>query len=95
MNLTESQCLYWESLVIPFRTGETIAAALCRSGVASLGNTVGGQKGRYFCGIGTCQACLVSVNGASPVEACLTPASAGMRLSPVFSDESRGQGAGQ
>lgn len=65
---------------MPFHPGETIAAALSRHGVADFGATAGGLQGRYFCGIGTCQACLVSVNGASPVEACLTPAQAGMEL---------------
>lgn len=72
--------LYWHQLAVPFQPGETIAAALLRGGVTQLGDAVGGLQGRYFCGIGNCQACLVSVNGASPVEACLTPAQPGMRL---------------
>jgi aerobic-type carbon monoxide dehydrogenase small subunit (CoxS/CutS family) len=41
---------------------------------------MGQLRGRYFCGIGACQTCLVSVNGAAPVEACLTPARAGVQL---------------
>lgn len=76
--------LYWGTHPIPFRPGETIAAALQRSGVTQLGRAVGGLKGRYFCGIGNCQACLVSVNGASAVESCLTPAAAGMQLTPAW-----------
>lgn len=70
----------WRGAAIPFHPGETLAAALRRAGVDDFGATVGGLQHRYFCGIGACQACLVSVNGASPVEACLTPARAGMRL---------------
>lgn len=76
--------LYWGALAVPFHPGETLAAALQRQGVTDLGPGVGGLPGRYFCGIGTCQACLVSINGASPVEACLTLAQDGMRLSPAL-----------
>ncbi|MDD2926303.1 2Fe-2S iron-sulfur cluster-binding protein [Rhodoferax sp.] len=80
MNAATASTLYWDTVAIPFRPGETIAAALQRHGLNDLGASVGGLRGRYFCGIGTCQACLVSVDGASPVEACLTPAQAGMQL---------------
>lgn len=76
--------LYWNQLAVPFHPGETIAAALLRGGVTQLGESVGGLQGRYFCGIGNCQACLVSVNGASPVESCLTPAQHGMRLTAAM-----------
>ncbi|OIN92441.1 MAG: hypothetical protein AUJ20_07870 [Comamonadaceae bacterium CG1_02_60_18] len=81
---TESSVLYWGSDPVRFSPGETIAAALQRHGVTDLGAGVGELHGRYFCGIGTCQACLVSVSGASAVEACLTLAQAGMRLSPAL-----------
>lgn len=84
MSDTEASLLYWGSDPVPFSPGETIAAALQRGGITDLGAGVGGLHGRYFCGIGTCQACLVSVNGASPVEACLTLAQAGMRLRPAL-----------
>lgn len=81
---TPSPTLYWDTVVVAFRPGETIAAALQRQGLTDLGPGVGGLRGRYFCGVGTCQACLVSVNGDSPVEACLTLAQDGMRLSPAL-----------
>lgn len=81
---TDASFLYWGSDSVRFSPGETIAAALQRHGITDLGAGVGGLHGRYFCGIGTCQACLVSVNGASPVEACLTLAQAGMRLGPAL-----------
>ena len=73
--------LYWNQTAVPFRPGETIAAALQRSGVHEFGAAFGGVQAHYFCGIGVCQSCLVSVNGACPVEACLTPARQGMQLS--------------
>lgn len=76
--------LYWNQTAVSFRPGETIAAALLRSGVHDFGAAFGGLQARYFCGIGACQACLVSVNGACPVEACLTPARQGMQLSVAF-----------
>jgi predicted molibdopterin-dependent oxidoreductase YjgC len=78
-----SKTFYWNQTLVPFRPGETIAAALRRSGVDDLGAAVGGLQGRYFCGIGSCQACLVEVNGGCPVESCLTPAQEGMQLGPV------------
>lgn len=80
-------------MAVPFHPGETIAAALLRCGVTDLGAGATGLRGRYFCGIGTCQACLVSVDGASPVEACLTPAREGMHLAPVFAPVEPSQGS--
>lgn len=73
----------WQQTPVPMRVGETIAAALRRGGVLDLGEAHGGLRARYFCGIGTCQACLVSIDGASPVEACLTPARSGCCITPV------------
>ncbi|WP_200224136.1 2Fe-2S iron-sulfur cluster-binding protein [Rhodoferax fermentans] len=84
MQNTQPSTFFWNQLVIPFDPGESIAAALLRSGVFRLGAAVGGLQGRYFCGIGNCQACLVCVDGGSPVEACLTPAQPGMRLTPAL-----------
>jgi len=81
--------LYWNRTPVPFRPGETIAAALQRSGLRDLGAGFGGGHGRYFCGIGTCQACLVSINGAAPVESCMTLARDGMRLGPAQIQEEK------
>lgn len=71
---------YWMEMAVSFREGETIAAALRRVGIDDFGPAAGAQRARYFCGIGTCQACLVSIDGACVVEACLTPAHEGMHL---------------
>lgn len=65
---------YWNEIAIPYRDGETLALALRRAQVEHFGPAAGGQQGRYFCGIGQCQACLVSINGGAAVESCLTPA---------------------
>lgn len=71
---------FWLGHPVLFRVGETFAAALRRSGLNDLGSAMGELRGRYFCGIGACQACLVSVDGAAPVESCLTPARAGVQV---------------
>lgn len=68
------QHFYWNERAIPYRAGETLALALRRAGVAHFGAAACGQQARYFCGIGQCQGCLVSVNGGAAVESCLTPA---------------------
>jgi len=76
-----SGTLYWMGDAVAFRAGETVAAALRRSGIDDFGPALGELRARYFCGIGSCQACLVSLNGDALIEACLTPAREGMRLS--------------
>ncbi|WP_441492118.1 2Fe-2S iron-sulfur cluster-binding protein [Bosea sp. 2RAB26] len=72
--------IFWNDRVVPFRPGETIAAALGRAGILSLGPEGAPVRGRVFCGIGACQACVVSVEGGAPVEACLTTARDGLRI---------------
>lgn len=64
---------------ITFNDGESIAAALTASGVFTFGKDPGGRDTRYFCGIGTCQCCLVRIDGTI-TEACLTPARAGLEV---------------
>lgn len=67
---------------IPFRTGETIAAALQAAGVLTYGSDALGNETRCFCGIGACQCCLVRVDGVVR-EACITLARPGMSVEPV------------
>ncbi|QEL24120.1 (2Fe-2S)-binding protein [Bosea sp. F3-2] len=74
---------FWNGEPVAFQPGETIAAALLRAGIAGLGRPSDAPSGRVFCGIGACQGCVVAVAGAAPVEACLTPASEGLRLGPL------------
>lgn len=79
------QTFVWKGKDIPFRSGESLAAALEAAGIFSFGADNFGQDFRYFCGIGACQGCLVSVDGLLR-EACITAARPGMRV------ESPGQG---
>ncbi|MHC1550543.1 2Fe-2S iron-sulfur cluster-binding protein [Phyllobacterium sp. K27] len=74
-----AQIFDWMGHGIPFRTGESIAAALEAAGIRTFGPDAVGQQTRYFCGIGACQCCLVRVDGV-PREACITPANAGLHV---------------
>ena len=61
--------------------GESIAAALFASGHRFTRWTARtGEPRGYFCGMGVCQDCLVTVDGLPNVRACVTPARDGMRV---------------
>lgn len=72
----------WKGAPVPYHAGESVAAALMRAGVHDLGSDGAGARLRYFCGIGACQNCLVSVGG-QVVESCLTPAGDGLAVESV------------
>lgn len=72
----------WDGLPVAFEANETIASALDRAGIMLFGTDPHSCAAKYFCGIGACQACIVSVDGVRS-EACLTPARAGQRVFPV------------
>ncbi|RWR24770.1 (2Fe-2S)-binding protein [Agrococcus lahaulensis] len=61
---------------IEARQGQTIAGALLAAGRVSWRTAAGAERG-VFCGIGVCHDCVVTVNGASGVRACLRTASDG------------------
>lgn len=51
--------------------GETIAAALDAAGVKVLGHTHAGNRPRgFYCAIGNCSSCLMTVNGEPNVRVC-------------------------
>lgn len=77
---------HWMTQEIPFREGETIAAALAAQGIQSFGPDASGQETRFFCGIGACQCCLVKVAGCV-TEACLTPARSGLRVERLVGND--------
>jgi pyruvate/2-oxoglutarate dehydrogenase complex dihydrolipoamide dehydrogenase (E3) component/bacterioferritin-associated ferredoxin len=68
---------------VPLRPGQSIAAALTAAGVLELRATRRGLDGEgrgLHCGMGICQDCLVEVDGAPNLRACVTRAAAGMRV---------------
>jgi predicted molibdopterin-dependent oxidoreductase YjgC len=61
--------------------GESIAAALLATGRRATRWTAGsGEPRGYLCGMGLCQDCLVTVDGAPNVRACMTPVREGLRV---------------
>jgi predicted molibdopterin-dependent oxidoreductase YjgC len=82
------ECFFWMGQRIPFRAGETIAAALEAAGILSFGPGLAGGPTRYFCGIGACQSCLVRIDGRVR-EACLTPAYSGAQVERVETSDAR------
>ncbi|SMG55585.1 2Fe-2S iron-sulfur cluster-binding protein [Paraburkholderia susongensis] len=73
---------FWKGTIVEFFDGETVASALARYSIRNLGRSASGEMGRYFCGIGQCQGCVVSINGGAPVESCLTPALQNSQVTP-------------
>jgi predicted molibdopterin-dependent oxidoreductase YjgC len=65
---------------MPLQTflGETIAGALLAGGRRAWRRTPQGEPRGFFCGIGICFDCTVTVDGIPYVRACLTPVSDGM-----------------
>lgn len=61
--------------------GETVLAALWTNGLQTLHTTARTREPRgFFCGIGVCFDCLVTVDGIVNVRACLEPVRAGMDI---------------
>ena len=61
--------------------GESIAAALFAAGVRITRWTArAGEPRGYFCGMGVCQDCLVTVDGSPNVRACMTPVRDGLHV---------------
>lgn len=61
--------------------GESVLAVLWAAGVRSLRVTARtGQPRGFFCGMGVCFDCLVTVDGRHSVRACMEPARPGMSI---------------
>jgi D-hydroxyproline dehydrogenase subunit gamma len=61
--------------------GETLAAALLAAGVQTFGSSpVRGEPRGYWCGMGLCHECAVTVDGVPGVRACLTEIRPGMQV---------------
>ena len=64
------------------RPGQSLAAALTAAGFRRFGERAEGTPCGMFCGMGICQDCLVTVDGAPDRRACMTMAAAGMVVTP-------------
>ncbi|GLW08336.1 proline dehydrogenase [Microtetraspora sp. NBRC 13810] len=63
---------------VPAVPGQTIGAALHAAGIRSWRTTrFGGRPRGLYCGIGVCFDCLVTVNAATSLRACVTEARPG------------------
>jgi len=71
--------LTFEEAEINFQDGATVAGALVAAGVREFRESTDGRRG-LFCGMGICQECLVTIDGAPGYRACTTPAKNGMRV---------------
>jgi sarcosine oxidase subunit alpha len=61
--------------------GESIAAALQATGVSVLRHSIRfGRPRGFFCAIGRCSSCLMTVDGVPNVMTCITPLREGMRI---------------
>lgn len=62
------------------RAGQSLAAALIEAGERGFRETAKGGERSVFCGMGVCQDCLVEVDGAPNVRACMTAPREGMAV---------------
>lgn len=67
--------------MVTARSGDSVAAALFRSGIAACRTSIvsGHPRGPY-CMMGICFDCLVVIDGKGSQQACLTPVSQGMAV---------------
>ncbi len=65
---------------IAIRPGQSLAAALTEAGHRQFRETAKGATRGIFCGMGVCQDCLLTVDGAPNKRACMTPAAPGMQV---------------
>jgi sarcosine oxidase subunit alpha len=71
----------WDGRPVPFGDGDTVAAALWREKVRILSRSLRFHRPRgYFCGTGSCNQCMVRVDGVPNVKACLTECAAHMQV---------------
>lgn len=62
--------------------GDTVAAALWVAGIRGVPRGPEERVGTFYCGIGHCFACRLTVDGVQGLRGCLIPVREGMRLEP-------------
>lgn len=61
-------------------SGDSIASALHASGVRKLSESLKGRPRGFFCGIGKCSSCLMTVNGIPNIRTCIAPLQEGIHI---------------
>lgn len=65
--------LFVNSREVDAYQGETVLAALVAAGLKTLGKSLHRHEARgFFCGMGVCYECLVTINGRPNQRACMT-----------------------
>jgi hypothetical protein len=62
---------------VAFHPGDSVAAAIMRTGELTLRRSRSGEARGLYCGIGVCNECLVTLDGRPNVRACIAPATPG------------------
>ena len=62
------------------REGDTIAAALHDNGIMVYRVTNAERKRGFFCAIGKCSSCMMTVDGVPNIKTCITPLQEGMNV---------------
>lgn len=66
---------------IEAKDGEPIASALIAAGIMTFRTTRDRKEPRgYFCGIGLCSDCMMTVNNVPNIRTCVTPVEEGMSI---------------
>ena len=72
--------IIFEGVRLAASAGETVAAALLAHGAVALSESRAGAPRGYYCGIGVCHDCVVSIDGRHGQRACITQVRDGMRV---------------
>jgi thioredoxin reductase len=75
--LMSDKTLTFDGARVSMQDGQSLAAALVEAGHRAFRYTASSAKRGLFCGMGVCQDCLVNVDGAPNVRACMIPAQPG------------------
>lgn len=72
-------CVTVDGKKVMAREGEPILAALLANGISVQNNSAKQKEPRgYFCGIGRCTGCVMTVNGIPNVRTCITAVESNM-----------------
>jgi NADPH-dependent 2,4-dienoyl-CoA reductase/sulfur reductase-like enzyme len=76
-----STTIFFQGEQVPARPGESVAAALVASGHYACRETREGTNRGLFCGMGVCNECALTIDGAPGHLACMEKVAAGMAVS--------------